>query len=104
MPDPLPSRCDINAMMMPTSFEVLWVLALETDKKPDALARDVYEHAFKRGRPSYQQWTPNKVGSHLATLRRRGLVANSAETDNELPGSLIRRWSLTEKGWAVLNP
>ena len=98
------SQCDVGRALMPHTFEVLWVLALETTDKPDALARDVYEHAFERGRPEYQKWTPRKVASVLGQLQRRGLVESSRTTDKALPGIPTRRWHITEKGWTVLNP
>lgn len=98
------AQVDTNRLMMPHMFEVLWVLALETKDKPDALAAEVYEHAYRHGRPSFQKWTPQKISTVLKSLRRRGLVENSQATDESLPVAQTRRWWITDKGWTVLNP
>lgn len=98
------AQVNVNRLMMPHMFEVLWVLALVTKDKPDALASEVYEEAFRHGRPSYQNWTPQKIATVLKTLRRRGLVENSQATDEALPAAQTRRWWISEKGWTVLNP
>lgn len=98
------AQTSVDAAMMPHAYEVLWVLALETKDKPDALASEVYEHAFARGRPDYQKWTPGKVASVLTALARRGLVLSSRAVDEALPGYPTRRWRITDKGWTVLNP
>jgi hypothetical protein len=85
-------------MLMPHEYAVAWHLALITERAEDATAAEVYEQGFEHGRPSYQQWTPQKVAVVLTGLLRRGLVANSGSTDAWLPGKQARRWRLTGNG------
>lgn len=76
-------------MIWPHQYEALFWLG--ADYPTGATARDLFEGHY-RHRPSYQAWSPRKLGNILKALRRVGLV----EYDDQ------RVWALTLKGHAFL--
>lgn len=91
--------------LSPHEYEVVfWLNELCKETGGDATASDLFEHYYKHGRPSYQNWSGRKLAVVLRTLADRGLVLTSGDTDAKLPGKPRRRYWLSEKGLRWITP